>query len=641
MRFAIFVAGLVWLVNKLRQDPSWAPVAAAYFYFAIPSREFFAPAAPYQAGLWALGLLATFRHPALLATRLEAELRDQLERVAAQVRDAWTSALVEIVVRGKTTGLTEDAIHAEARRRFDQVLHEQLARACPARLLDVARDGLDRTFIATYAAALAEASRVLAIDAGRQVRGALVAAMTAQVDAIVRKSIADNERGALERALLQSEVDYDQLVRAKDPKETGPLGIPLPPPAIAAVFSNPGLYFHVWFTLATYVSAGAARWSKYHAELQIGVCWLLFIPMLGISGGLRHISHWQRFSWAWLLGVVHLAYNGIVLWMKFGGRADNVGGQAGDANWLGIICVSMASVGLGMFVGHKDWLTRLAGLAGAGFCALGVIACGSRGALVALVIAVGYWFMWTNKKGIAVGLIALGAAGFLAAAPTEFWDRMGTMFLGKESNPWIVKTFEPSARSRQIFWDVAIDAFKESPLIGIGPMNFPKENAERALYVDSQGFREFMTHSTWLQLLCEYGLFGSIPWYLGYLVAFACVVRATLLARALRDDAQLGWLYSYLVGFQAGWVGCGVAISFVSSQWLDFTYWIMVFGPLTLRLVQEAVAERAWFVVAPATVKRPPPRYTPPTSGGLDLDRLERVTAAEPTLGGASLAPGR
>jgi O-antigen ligase len=323
----------------------------------------------------------------------------------------------------------------------------------------------------------------------------------------------------------------------------------------------------------------------------------LFIPLLGIISQVRDARRLRMFLWAWMAGVGHIAYNGVTMWLSKGGRADDVGGQAGDANWLAMICVCVAPLALAMFIVEKKPLFRWGGLGAAGFYAMGVIASGSRGGLLALILGVGIWFVQTNKKGIAAGIMALAVGGFLLVAPESFWERMGTMFLGAENNPWIAKEHEASAQSRKIFWKLALTVFEESPFLGIGPMNIPEEAGERVWFIDpATGGTKYMTHNTWLQLLAEYGLFGSTFWIGGYLLSLWCVFRASMIAKQkLKDDPNYYWMPMYCVGLFAGWVANALAITFVSCQWLDYNYWIIVTGPLVLQIVRESAARSEWF----------------------------------------------
>src|SRR4051794_4206649 len=54
---AMFLVALPIAYYKGLRDPIWCAVAAAYFYFAIPDREFNAGQLPYQVSFWGLGVI--------------------------------------------------------------------------------------------------------------------------------------------------------------------------------------------------------------------------------------------------------------------------------------------------------------------------------------------------------------------------------------------------------------------------------------------------------------------------------------------------------------------------------------------------------------------------------------------------------
>ncbi|MCC7383095.1 MAG: O-antigen ligase family protein [Deltaproteobacteria bacterium] len=620
VRLAIFAVGMLVLLYGLGRDPAWATCAGVYFYFAIPMREYFAPTLPYQAAFFLLGILLAYRGRGIEAARamerIRIKARDAAEAVFAELKPAITKEISAAALEG----LSRSDVQSRASARAKELIEERLRETAPKRLLRPVREAVVDSVSLAINDAATESERLLSLNNAAQ-RGVLARVVERENERLLAQRVGELLPERLEQALGSAAREDEERSRFEATSGRGPFGLPLPRGALAAVMSHPAIWLHLLYTVATYVSARNARWSSYAAEPFIERCWLLFLPMISLIASARDPRTFRWITWAWMAGAGHLAYNGINLWLRYGGRADDVGGQSGDANFLAIITTSVAPLGLSMFLTERRRLFRWGGLFAAGFYALAVIASGSRGGLLALLTAVGYWFLWTNRKGAAAGILSLGVAAFLVVAPDSFWERMSTMLLPADSNPWVTQRYEASAHSRQLFWAVAIDVFKESPWIGIGPMNYPLETQERGTwYSATTGTSAFMAHNTWLQQLAEYGLFGGSVWIGAYILALLCVAAARRRAKVMKDDPEVGWLPSYLIGFEAGWVGNAVAITFVSCEWLDYNYWIFIWGPLALQIVNDQLRAREWFEISQ---ERPPPRYAPPKGGGVRLREIE------------------
>lgn len=628
MRVAFFIVLMCFALYKMRDDAIWAVAMGVFVYFAIPSREFYMPTLPYQALFFGSAILLSIRTRDLFNDWAKREIRGETQRAASAVYEAIRAPVAEIVARAALDRRPDAAAREEAMRLATERFEELKLTLVPAKLEAVVRSVLVSRLEAGLGAGLREAARMLGIHGGAPPRNFLPT-MTERVLSAIDAAAGEGLEQDLDKQLALADSAHERAMRMQYSGDTGFLGIPLPSGGVVAILTNVGFWLHLAFTVATAYTAQTARYSVELASGQVQVCVLLLIPLCAIMVGVRTAEQLRVFLWSWIAGVLVLCYNGITLWLAHGGRADNVGGQANDANWLGIIAVSVAPIGFSMITGERNPLVRLGGLGVAGICALGIIACGSRGALIALVLGVAYWFVWTNKKGIALAILLTGGAAFLAVAPDEFWERMGSMFL-KESNPWVIAKHESSAESRKRFWALARELFAEKPWTGIGPLNYPKEVAVRGIMIEfGEGPREMACHSTWFHLLAEYGVWGTI-WMIAHLVSFGMIFRAMILTRRLKEDPQYHWLSSYMVGVQAGWIGGWLAMSFVSSQWYDFNFWIFVVGPTALKVAEHTLAYKDWFKRPLPSTELPPARYGPPSAGGLDLGRID--VSSQPVL---------
>jgi O-antigen ligase len=359
---------------------------------------------------------------------------------------------------------------------------------------------------------------------------------------------------------------------------------------------------------------------------------LLLIPMIAIICCVRDFRHMRLFILAWMLGATHLSMNAVTYWIHNGGRADDVGGQGGESNFLGAVIATVAPVALGMILNEKKRLWQLIGCGFAGVFTLGILASGSRAALIAFVAQSGYWLLHTNKKGIAAGTAMLGAAAFLTVAPESFWERMATIMGPKDRNPWVTVKEEDSKHEREVLWALAIDIYKDHPLTGIGPGQYNFVSAEQTDFVDAYNLvRGLQTHNTWLQLAAEFGTVGIVVWGGGWGLAFLCYLLAR---RRLKNYPGWEWMRAMCLGLEAGALGSAICCTFNSYQWYDYQYWQFVLGPLVYQIAKETAERIEWMKPMQLETARPPPRYGPPMADGLDIEHIDLSNAAPTRLSG-------
>lgn len=617
----LFVIGMCIVIYRIVREPEavWFLMLGAYVYFAIPSREFRLPGAPYQPLFYATAIALSF----VAGVQARRRARKELEDVGLATATEATEKTMDAMVTALLTRASQRGTIAEIREAIilagehDAVQHAD--ENCPEPILAPVQKTI-RTAIASAAnAAATESQKVLETASGAI--GNIRAALDARVTQLFKDTLAKDLDAANKDNIARVVEEDAKDVNKKRGANTGPLGIPMPRKGLTAILTNAGFWLFVTFTVLTRVGAQFAK-NFNAAYARYMVCLLLLPPLFAIMTAVKTPRHFRMFTFAWLMGVWHLSMNGIMLWVRFGGRADDVGGQGGEANFLGAIITAVAPVAFSMAINDNLMPMKLVGLFFAGCYFLGVLASGSRGALLALIGSMAYWVAQTSRKGIALSLVLVAAAGFLAVSPPEFWERMGTMFGEKDNNPWIPKAHEPSAHERQILWALAIDIWKENPWFGIGAQNYVDESGERTTITDAyHGARGMMTHNSWLQILSEYGTVGILVWAGAYFLSFFCFRAAR---GKLKPYPQYQWLRGYFLGFETGIIGGGIAITFSSFQWYDYLYWTMVTGPLALQIATETAQQMEWYKprTAHANEGRPPPRYGPPRSPEMNIQNI-------------------
>jgi O-antigen ligase len=409
--------------------------------------------------------------------------------------------------------------------------------------------------------------------------------------------------------------------------------MPLPKGMVGGILGNIGVWAHVAFTFITWSFAHSAVYDTQVALGRVPVCLLLFIPLLGIVAAVRTERHFWMATLAWMFGTFHICWNGVTYWIQNGGRADNAGGQGGESNFLGGIICMIGPVAFSLALNAKMKWHRLLALWTAGAYVLGVLASGSRAGLLALIAGLGYWMTQTTRKGIAIGLLLIASACFGLVAPADFWQKMATIVEPTDANPWVEHLVEPSKHERIMLWDLAIRVWKEHPVKGIGPLNYVRVSAIelenlKGAYSGKAGLQ---THSTWLQLLAEYGTVGGVVWGGMYLLSILCYVRARY---KMKKYKGYEWFGAICVGMEAGALAHAVTLAFNSFQWYDYIYWHFVFGPLALEVANYTSAKLEWLQPGEYLEARPPPRYGPPrTESGMDLDDIDLMDIAPLEVG--------
>lgn len=618
---AIFAVGFPIVMYKALRDPAWAAMGGAYTYFAIPTMEFNAPGIPYQAAFFGLATLGAFRYYKLFSRWGRDEILESGMVVAKEAIELVRGNMIEALVLAGVQGKLRGEIRRAATEVAESDALEQVERRAPASITVAVRRAVQSAITTAADVGEREALATQEAQAGRT-RGHLHAALQARIPGLVDET--------LNRALKQNlEENVGRLVETfeRDPEKVernqgrGPLGIPVPKGPIGGLLTNPGLYFHLAFMLLTYVGAKNALYDSSVGESRFFTTVLLLIPLVGIVTSIRNARHFLLFAFAWCFGTWHICMNGVTYWLTYGGRADSAGGQGGESNFLGAIIVAVTPIAFGLALNLKQPKWRLTALFGAGCFVLGVLASGSRAGLLAMFAGLGYWMMMTNRKMIAVGVIMLASSCFLVVAPEEFWVRMGTILGKRDNNPWVRNAVEPSKHERLVLWKLAIKIFKQHPVTGIGPMNYPKVSAEETTFTGAySGQRGLQAHNTWLQLLAEYGIFGAVVWGGGFFFSIWCYRKAR---RRMTGYEGWEWFPALCLGFEAGSLSTMVVLTFNSFQWYDYIYWHFVFGPVALDIANSTAERLEWLKPADLEQARPPPRYGPPTRTGLDIDDID------------------
>lgn len=300
-----------------------------------------------------------------------------------------------------------------------------------------------------------------------------------------------------------------------------------------------------------------AVWTTYGMfMLLMGVC----VPLINFTDSvkkLRQLIH--AFLGIFLcIAVYAITHEGF-------GPAGTAGGQ--DENYVAAAMNLVIPLAFFSFFAEKTTWKKAVFATFIGFYLLAIVVGLSRGGFVGLLCGLGFSFIKTPRKGLAI-LAAVLIAGFLGiVAGSSYWEEMST----------ITDTSEGTADLRIEYWKIAFQEFLAHPLTGVGPDNYRWRTAE---FMSAEQFEKFHrvlashVHSTYFQLLAEMGIAGYLifGFFLHRTYRDYCVVdqlhdryHALLAERSFAVEEDLRWMQVYARGLMGGLIGYLASVAFLSS----------------------------------------------------------------------------
>jgi len=315
-----------------------------------------------------------------------------------------------------------------------------------------------------------------------------------------------------------------------------------------------------------------------------------FVKILAIalftSGQVGTQQRLRVMLWTIALCLAFFGVKGGVFGVLSGGRPilRGPGGMLEDNNDFALALVMNVPLlwYLGIAERDKPWVRRATQVAVA-LTVITVVLTHSRGGFLALT-ATALWIAWRSGHLVraAGGLVLLGAV-FLAAAPRDVIERLGSIGDVQES----------SAAARITAWGTAFRMIQDNPVLGVGMRNFQTRFREYSVVPLSEDASTYVAHNSYLQIWAESGTVAFLA-YLVLLVSVFVVCRKVYRIGRLRGD--LAWAADYARMMEATTVGFMVGAFFLSRGQFDLIYhWLALVTALA------SVTYTAW-QRAPAAV---------------------------------------
>jgi hypothetical protein len=230
-------------------------------------------------------------------------------------------------------------------------------------------------------------------------------------------------------------------------------------------------------------------------------------------------------------------------------RAQAVGGAMFDPNDLALLMVLGTFASSSMVLGD-GWRRR----------ALGVLQCGCLLYCLILTQSRG------GALGLLVGLMALAAARWgvkaVALAGVIALPLLGAAFAGRMTDVSAVSS--GTGQSRIQLWTTAIVYFRENPLLGIGPDNFP-------------ALVGIETHNSYLQAYAELGLLGGVLFLMPFVFSMRLSHQLLTSRKELLSPESRGLIATNV----ANTAGIGTCIFALSHHFYVSTYLVMALNCAT------------------------------------------------------------
>lgn len=315
--------------------------------------------------------------------------------------------------------------------------------------------------------------------------------------------------------------------------------------------------------------------------------------------------------------IVLAGYVGVNAWLygeRINDRLEGIGStDAFGANELGLLLASLFPfLAVLLLNGRKS--ERILCLLAAPFILNAFILCNSRGAALALVIAVGLSALLFADRRIwrgLVGLTLLSIPVLLWLMDEAFIERLSTLLGGEETSIYgePVEDLNELSSGRLAIWDYGMEMARDHPL-GAGPDGF-RDLAH--LYMPPEilvdkggaGYGRRAAHNTYLQVIVEQGVAGLAVFL------FMCISVIQTLRRSFKLVQSLDELGSFWRN-----ITFAMAVSFLTSLagglvtnrvYYEFFWWQIAFVVVIASLAQKEAARVKSKAAAPQSTAAPVP----------------------------------
>jgi probable O-glycosylation ligase (exosortase A-associated) len=303
---------------------------------------------------------------------------------------------------------------------------------------------------------------------------------------------------------------------------------------------------------------------------------MLFVTMLLIRGR----KQIEQLIWAIVISIGYFGVKGGV-WTLTSGGQNRVWGPPGSFiegnNELGLALTMLLPLMYYLAATTaKRWI-RFAMWGSMAACALSILGSHSRGAFLAIGVAVLFLGIKSRRPVLTTTLLSIALAGAVMLMPGNWLDRMGT-----------IETYQSdaSAVSRLQTWETIWNMVKDRPIFGAGFDLADDELFRR--YSPYPDMESYAPHSIYFQVLGEHGFVG-----LALFLALGLSIwrRSRKLMRTCSDQPGLEWVPLLMRMVQVSLVAFAAGGAFLGLLHYDLPYYLAVIVVLVDATVTEKRTE--------------------------------------------------
>jgi O-antigen ligase len=325
-------------------------------------------------------------------------------------------------------------------------------------------------------------------------------------------------------------------------------------------------YGMVGFTSLLYATNQAAVMYSLSNYVKDALIALVIVALLKKPNQFRHVIYTLLFTGVFISSFSVHQYLTQNFLSDYGGFAEaefmNIAGETndyrlsgpvGDPNFFAQVMVVLVLIGVERFMHDQNWFARIL----AGSClvlsTLTVIFTFSRGATVAMALALVLFFLIARlKPAQVIAVLALGILLLLFAPPT-FFDRIFTIRdLFSPGSGQIDLTSDRAIRGRASESLTAWSMVRQHPFLGVGLNNYTTLYQE---YAKSLGLAPSAEprapHNLYLEVAAETGVVGLAAFLLMIGFAFRAIIAARRALKAAGMDDYAHMVTGFALAFVA------------------------------------------------------------------------------------------
>ena len=315
---------------------------------------------------------------------------------------------------------------------------------------------------------------------------------------------------------------------------------------------------------------------------------------------------WRRlFGWAIGGGVLSGIYGFLAalgvskfIGQLFGDSGFRFSGSIGNPAYLAAFSIFMIFYVL--YLLHDLYPDRLKSakalvlyVIGTAFVAM-FFAAGTRGAFMGLVVAVIaglFYFIYTRpsmrKWLFIIGFVLVILVGSLVYfKDTSFVKSIPGSRIFNIS--FSARTFE----DRAIMWKIALDGFKERPILGWGPENFLKVFDTRfdiSYFNPTEGFGAWFdrAHSVYFDYLVETGILGLLSFLGIFIVLFWQIIKTIIKTPKENRTGSFSFTIAFLISLPVAYLIQGIVLFDVLSTYIQIFLFLAFAGYKLTSLNEE------------------------------------------------------